>query len=159
MTTTTTSSQAFTESQWRAVHRILDSMDRAAQRTEKLYSRVRKHARKSYRGPLTIFIPHEEHDTPPANGQDGCCPAWSYSLSQGGVGLIALECVSVPEFWVGVQLPNNTMRWMNGRIVRRRRIPEEDFFDYGVSFAAKATETGPEGDEVRETSSDVAHSV
>lgn len=112
-------------------------MDRAAVRTESQYARARKHTRKSYRGPLSIFVPRLAKDLPPEKGNEGCIPAWSYSLSQGGVGLIMLEKIFVTDIWIGVHLPNQDIRWMFGQIVRRRPIPEEDFLDYGITFLQK----------------------
>ncbi len=127
----------FSERHIRAIQRILDQMDRTAQRTDPHYSRVRKFERKSYRGPLSLYLPRGEDDTPPADGDDRCHAAWSYSLSQGGVGLIALAETDKTEAWVGVHLPNHTIRWMFGRIVRQRPVPEEEFFDYGICFTPK----------------------
>ena len=131
---TTKSAPAFSEREQRDIQRILDRMDRVSNRTEQHYSRMRKHDRKPYRGPLTLFLPTEFRMAPPANGDERCLPAWSYSLSQGGVGLIMLEELTWNEVWVGVYLPNQSLRWMYGRIVRRRPVPEEAFFDYGISF-------------------------
>jgi len=120
-------------------------MDRAASRMALQYARVRKYERKVYRGPLSLFVPRNNHDSPPENGITGCSPGWSYSLSQGGVGLITQERIDSVDVWIGVHLPNQTIRWKLGRIVRRRPIPEEEFFEYGVSFVPEsvaATDNG-----------------
>lgn len=136
MTTATATANVptFSEREQRDIARILDRMDRVSNRTEQHYSRMRKHDRKPYRGPLSVFLPTEFHMSPPANGDERCLPAWSYSLSQGGVGMIMLEELTWNELWIGVHLPNHSLRWMYGRIVRRRQVPEEAFFDYGISF-------------------------
>lgn len=137
MTISATATPVFADRHIRAIQRILDQMERTAQRTGSQYARIRKHERKAYHGPLTVYLPYGVHDEPPRTTEMGCLPAWSYSLSQGGVGLVMLEELVQNEVWVGVQLPNNSVRWMFGHIVRHRPIPEEEFFDYGISFTQK----------------------
>lgn len=141
---TTILAPAFNEKQSRAIQRILDQMDRTAQRTDQLYSRQRTHERKPYRGPVTLFFPRVPRETPPENGNANCYPAWSYSLSQGGVGLITEENTTRTEVWVGVHLPNHALRWIFGNVVRLRHIPDEDFVDYGIRFTPKAVEPNSE---------------
>lgn len=109
-------------------------MDRTATRTNSQFARIRKHERKAYRGLISVFVPRTINEQPPDEANASCTPAWSYSLSQGGVGMVSLERIELAEIWVGVHLPNASIRWMFGRVVRRRPIPETEFFDYGVSF-------------------------
>lgn len=137
MTMNATETPTFSERHIRAIQRILDQMERTAQRTGQHYARVRKHERKAYHGLLSVYIPYGSDDAPPQTADASCHPAWSYSLSQGGVGLIMLEEIPQNEVWVGVHLPNNSLRWMFGRIVRRRPVPEEEFIDYGICFTQK----------------------
>lgn len=125
----------YSERQNRALQRILDQMDRCNTRTEQHYSRLRKFERRPYRGPVSVFLPSPEQLDPPLNGH-GCFTAWSYSLSQGGMGFVTPNQVDDHTVVVGVHLPNGTIRWFRGDIVRRREIPGEEFFDYGVAFQA-----------------------
>ncbi len=111
-------------------------MDRAATRTETQYARSRQHERKPYRGPISLFVPQTEDAVPPADGA-GCPMGWAYSLSQGGMGFISLEAFPGAELLVGIHLPNGTIRWMRGRTVRTREIPEEQFIDHGVAFGTQ----------------------
>ena len=131
----------FNDRQLRAAHRILDQLDRAANRIDVQYSRVRKHDRKGYRGMLSIFVPRTGSDRPPEQLNEQCFPGVSYSLSQGGVGFIMLDNIEMAEVWVGVHLPNQAIRWMLGRVVRRRAIPEEEFLEYGVAFISNSART------------------
>ena len=131
----TTHAEPFTERQCRAIQRILDQMDRAATRTETQYSRARQHERKPYRGPISIFVPPTNDAVPPLDGA-GCPVGWAYSLSQGGMGFIALEVFPAEEIYVGIHLANGAIRWMRGRTVRTRVIPEEQFIDHGIAFGA-----------------------
>lgn len=131
----------FTDRQLRAAHRILDQLDRAANRIDVQYSRVRKHDRKGYRGMLSIFAPRVSSVHPPQQLNEQCFPGMSYSLSQGGVGFIMLDYIDMADVWVGVHLPDQAIRWMRGRVVRRRAIPEEEFLEYGVAFISNSART------------------
>lgn len=134
----TTLAEPFTERQCRAIQRILDQMDRAATRTESQYSRARQHERKPYRGPISIYVPQTNNAAPPNDGA-GCPMGWAYSLSQGGMGFISLEIFEAEEIYVGIHLANGAIRWMRGRTVRTRAIPEEQFIDHGVAFGSAPT--------------------
>ena len=92
-----------------------------------------------YHGPLSLFLA-EGGQMPPADGA-GCSVGWSYSLSQGGIGFISQESFDSPALWVGVHLPDGTVRWLLGKIVRRRDIPDETYLDYGVAFSTPETVT------------------
>jgi hypothetical protein len=129
----------YTERQHRALQRILDQVERCNARTEQHYARVRKFERRPYRGAVTVFLPTPDQLDPPLNGQ-GTFTAWSYSLSQGGMGFVSLQALDERSIVVGVHLPGGQTRWFRGEIVRKRQIPGEEFFDYGVQFfVAQAT--------------------
>lgn len=131
----------FSERQQRTLQRILDQMERTNARTEQHYSRVRKFERKPYRGTVMVFLPTPEQSEPPFNSH-GTFTACSYSLSQGGVGFITPNYLAEQTIVVGVQLPNGRIRWFRGDVVRRREIPGEEFYDYGVAFHAAKTAVG-----------------
>jgi hypothetical protein len=141
MSTITTPS--FSERHCRAIERILETMERTAPRADKQYSGVRKHTRKSYAGPLSVYFPTAIKPFPPTSGNDGCVAAWAYNLSQGGVGMIMLEQIPGPQVWVGVHQPNRPIRWLIGEVTRCRIIPEEEFFDCGVRFIPMSGEEHP----------------
>lgn len=61
---------------------------------------------------------------------------WAYNLSSGGIGFVAPKTLAEGSVAVGLKIPDGNLRWMTGRIVRVRRIPQGDFFDYGVGFEA-----------------------
>jgi hypothetical protein len=125
----------YSERQNRALQRILDQMDRCNTRTEQHYARLRRFERRPYRGPVTVFLPSPEQPDPPPSGR-GCFTAWSYSLSQGGMGFVTPNEIDDPTVVVGVHLPDGAVRWFRGDVVRRREIPGEGFYDYGVAFHA-----------------------
>ncbi len=131
------SDNTLTDRDQRALERILDGFQKVLSRADTQFSRVRKHGRKPFRGIVSIFCSEIGNRTPPQDHQE--LPiGWTYSLSQGGVGLVSLEAAEFDDVSIGLHLPGGKIRWIPGRIVRRRKIPEERFFDYGVAFG-----TGP----------------
>jgi hypothetical protein len=131
--------EAYNERQQRAVGRLLDLLERSTLRTDQHYSRVRRHERKTFRGVLSLFVPTPEI-TDPEQPEAEICTVWSYSLSQGGVGFIAPQQLAAEEVSIGIHLPAGRTRWLRGRVVRCREIPDEQFFDYGVAFHAAHSE-------------------
>lgn len=125
----------YTERQLRSAQRILEQITRSNLRTQSYYARLRKSERKPYLGCISIFLPTPQQSDPPPGGP-GTFTAWSYSLSQGGVGFITPNQIEDRTIVVGIHLPNGTTRWLRGDIVRMRQIPGEAFFDYGVAFHA-----------------------
>ncbi len=115
----------------RQAEKVLDLLERVQQRTVQVYSRSREHERKSVRLFVQIFVPAED-GSEPTEGSSGM-PAWSYDVSQSGIGFIS--CDPMPESFIYVGLTmGNKLTWRKGKIVRRREVPESTFIDYGVTF-------------------------
>lgn len=55
------------------------------------------------------------------------------------MGFISLEAFPGEVIYVGIHLANGAIRWMRGRTVRTREIPEEQFIDHGVAFGTQPT--------------------
>lgn len=112
-------------------------------RAEARYGVQRRHDRRPFQGPVQICQPTESFPAPSA-AHPTMLTVWAYNLSSGGIGFVAPKTLAENAVAVGLKLPDGNVRWMAGRIVRVRRIPQEDFFDYGVVFeaatAAAATE-------------------
>lgn len=125
----------YTERQVRSAQRILEQITRSNLRTQSYYARLRKSERRPYLGCISIFLPTPQQSDPPPAGP-GTFTAWSYSLSQGGVGFITPNQIDDQVIVVGIHLPDGSTRWLRGNIVRKRQIPGEAFFDYGVAFQA-----------------------
>lgn len=126
--------EGLTVQRLRAASRVIQQLDSSVQRTKILHSRARRGERKSFQAQISLFVPDHQSDLPPSSITPRCIPAWSYNLSQGGMGLIALDGTLAGEIWMGAPLPNGEIRWLKGTIVRRRPIPEEAFVDYGIRF-------------------------
>lgn len=123
----------FTERQNRTLKRIVEMLNAAEARTESMYKRARKHDRKEFQGRIYIFVPTAV-SAEPSEDCPTTLPAWAYNLSQGGVGFVAPNEIAQKSVAIGLKRPDGAIRWMTGRIVRSRPIPNEDFFDYGVAF-------------------------
>jgi hypothetical protein len=123
----------YTERQNRSLNRIVEMLAAAETRAGTAYKRTRKHPRKEFQGRILVCLP-----TPgcpePGEGHPTTFPAWAYNLSQGGVGFVAPMDILSPSIAIGLKQPDGSVRWMMGRIVRRRRILGENFIDYGVAF-------------------------
>jgi hypothetical protein len=130
---TIASLEQYSERQTRSLHRILERMSASEQRAETLYKRRRQHDRRQFQGVVLIYVPTPEAPEP-SEDHPATFRAWAYNVSQGGVGFVSPEPIPGEQLMVGLKLPNDKVRWMNGRLVRNRPIPDEDFIDYGVSF-------------------------
>lgn len=112
----------------------MDMLTSAEQRAEALFKRVRQHERKAFQGTVYVCLPTA--DAPePSEDHPSTFQAWAYNISQGGIGFVAPTEIPVDHVVIGLKLPNGQVRWIHGRIVRTRPIPEEEFIDYGVAFA------------------------
>lgn len=123
----------YSERQHRALQRILERMTISDQRAEPLYKRQRQFDRRQYQGVTLICLPTSECPEP-SEDHPTTFQAWTYNLSQGGMGFVSPAPIVDDQVSVGLKLPTGAVRWMTGRIVRSRQIPEEEFFDYGVAF-------------------------
>ncbi len=127
----------YTERENRSLKRILDKLSASENRTETQYKRVRKHDRKDFQGQILVCLVSPE-GPPPSEDHPTTFPAWAYNLSQGGIGFVALVPIVDLVVSIGLKRPDGLIRWMPGRVVRNRPIPEEDFIDYGVAFQIAA---------------------
>lgn len=125
--------EQYSERQTRSLQRILERMSASEQRAEMLYKRRRQHDRCHFQGVVLICLPTPEAPEP-SEDHPTTFRAWAYNISQGGVGFVSPEPILGEQLMIGLKLPHDKVRWMNGRLVRNRPIPDEDFIDYGVSF-------------------------
>lgn len=130
--------QQYSDQQRRSLQRIKEKMAASAQRAATRYQRIRQHPRQEFQGVVFVRLPVQEPSdaTPddPAEFQ-----VWAYDISQGGIAFVSPEVIPQESVVIGLKLPDGLVRWMPGRIVRTRPIPEEEFIDYGVAFQRSAT--------------------
>ncbi len=128
----------YSDRQSRALQRIKEKMTASAHRAVTQYGRVRKHERKEFQGMVLVRLASTE----PVETSPDDLPsfqAWAYDISQGGIAFVAPDIVPQELVEIGLKRPGGGVRWMPGRIVRSRPIPEEEFIDYGVAFRRTAT--------------------
>lgn len=130
---TPAASEMINERDLRALERILETLDKCEQRSEVQFARHRQHERKPYRAVVSLFEPSAACPFP-LEGTENLPYGYAYSLSQGGMGFLTLESFWGPQIAVGLHLPNGTVKWKIGRVVRQRPVPNERFTDYGVAF-------------------------
>jgi hypothetical protein len=113
---------------------VLTLLQRALDRNNVVYARMRKKERKPATGlPLLVCIVTPEDPVPSADHINSL-PAWSIDFSGGGAGFIMPQKLDVQVIHVGIPLANGRHRWMQSKTVRCREIPGEGFWEYGVVF-------------------------
>ncbi|GIX03205.1 MAG: hypothetical protein KatS3mg113_0211 [Planctomycetaceae bacterium] len=127
----------YNEHQRAAVQRILMLLERTQARADLQFSRRRSSERKPFHRPIWIFL-SENPDAQPTLEQlltgDQSFTAWAHSLSQGGLGFITPNSFEETQIHLGLPMPERVIRWYAADVVRKRSIPGEDFFEYGVAF-------------------------
>lgn len=125
----------YDERQQRAVARVVEKLSYSGNRTLKHYSQSRNHERKKFGALVDLEAP--------ASRPGECIRAvsvFAYDISRGGIGLIAPFEFKSEYVRIGMILPNDQRRWKYGRVVRRRAIPDELFWDYGIAFCRDESE-------------------
>jgi hypothetical protein len=130
----------YSERQRRAVERIVGTLSEADHRSEARYLRYRRHPRKQFSGPVLICLASELEEA--SEDHPTTFQAFSYNISQGGIGLLIPARIPAERVCVGLRLPNGELRWMDGRVTRVREIPEEEFLDCGIAFVRAARPVG-----------------
>lgn len=132
----------YSERQNRALQRIVELMVADENRAEARYRSHRRHDRLPFRGTVQVCQPTPAFPVP-SEAHPTAVFVWAYNLSSGGIGFVAPKMLAEGTVVIGLKLPDGKMRWMPGRIVRVRRIPQEEFFDYGVVFEQAASAPAP----------------
>lgn len=131
----------YTDRQNRSLKRIVESLTAAQTRTRSCYQHLRKYDRKDFQDQILVCLTTPSKPEP-SETHASTFPAWAYSLSQGGVGFVALTPISQGTVSIGIRSVAGSIRWLTGRIVRTRPIPEEEFIDYGVAFQSQRVTGG-----------------
>lgn len=126
----------YTERQNRSLKRIAESLTSAHSRTKSCYQHLRASDRKDFQNQILVCATSPSHPEP-SPAHPTTFPAWAYNLSQGGIGFVTLNEIFQTNVSIGIRTPEGGIRWLNGRVVRVRPIPEEDFIDYGVAFQSR----------------------
>ncbi len=129
------SADCYSDSEQRAVMRLLDSLDRIDRRTGVHFEKVRSHARQPYRGIVWLAMPDDVEVG--GNPQDHAVKVYARSLSRSGLAFVCPSYIPHRRVLCGLTLANGTTRWMEADVVRRRETREQGFWEYGVSFCKR----------------------
>jgi hypothetical protein len=133
----------YSDRQNRALPRIIEIMAAEESRAESRYKSRRRHHRRRFQGAVQVCQPTAAFPAP-SGTHPTVFAAWAYNLSATGIGFVAPLPLADKSVAIGLRLPDGNVRWMPGRIVRSRQVPQEEFFDYGVEFDGPKTEQATE---------------
>lgn len=121
----------YNESQQRSAQRALDKLDKLDGRLDSHFSGKRRHARRPFRGKATVRYP-SAGDAPPTE-----FTVWTRSISESGLSFICPH--QIPEEWVlvGLEPTPGQKVWFAADIRRQKAVPEESFWELGVSFRGR----------------------
>lgn len=122
----------------RSALRVLDALDRGEARLEDVYNKQRTHARKAFRGLVTVSLSCDAEGQPIP---EHTFRAWARNVSQSGVSFVDLRPIKDPQILVGLGQPES-LTWFQGEVVRARRVQDE-FWEYGVKFVARMQPAAP----------------
>ncbi|MFN0199018.1 MAG: PilZ domain-containing protein [Planctomycetaceae bacterium] len=119
----------------RKAMRVIDSLDRWAERLEGHHNQRRSFPRTSVRTQISIYIPNgrafagEGHDS--ASFQ-----AWTRNISSNGVSFVYPQFVKLSKFIVSLDSSKGPL-FFNAEIVRIREV-HEDHWEYGARLLGRA---------------------
>ena len=93
----------------------------------------RRHERRHYRATAVLL--------PIGGSLPEARVVWTRSLSEGGMSVVATERVAVDRVTLGLRA-GTQFRWMTAQVVRRRELPEQGFWEYGLKFTGRAEVPG-----------------
>lgn len=118
--------------QVRSADRVLDTLQGLDVRTASQYGRERRFRRQSVKCTLEVHLLARCN-----GGRAESFRAWSVDVSQNGLGFIAPEEIDCKEVCVGVPGAAGRVSWFLAQMVRKRQVPEERFWVYGILFLAR----------------------
>ncbi|QDT63185.1 PilZ domain-containing protein [Calycomorphotria hydatis] len=123
----------YSEKQQRSAQRTLEMLDRMDSRMEEHYATIRKHHRREFRGQAILCLPPTEDNPLPVKAR-----VWTRSISESGLSFICPAHITDDKIIIGLDLPNGKVSWLHAEIRRRKEIPNEQFWEYGVAFRGRA---------------------
>ncbi len=124
------------EREEKLAERVLDMLDRWADRLNGHQDQKREFPRKRFRARVTVYIPE-------TSGMAGECAestsfqVWSRNLSQGGMSFVYRGHIKAEKIVVCLDPDKGGTHWYQGVLVRKRLV-HNDFWEYGVRFTGTA---------------------
>jgi len=120
----------YTEKQNKAVHRIIESLEKGEDRLGDHYKASRAHSRSRCHSVVEITV-----ET--LGGEKITFNAYMGDVSPTGMSFIFPSELPSPDIIVGIPLGNSDKTMFRGEIVRMKEFPGEDFIEYGVKFVGR----------------------
>ncbi|QDT39916.1 PilZ domain-containing protein [Stratiformator vulcanicus] len=124
-----TSVTEFNDKQLRASQRVLDTLDRLDARTDDHYATKRQYERRTFRGQATLLMSTFGDDDVRRQVK-----VWTRSISASGLSFICPGIINGDKVVIGLDIPDKETAWFDAEIKRRRKVPDETFWEYGVAF-------------------------
>lgn len=132
------SADDYSEKQIRAAQRVLDSLDHLDKRMASVYTKLRNHGRRHFRKLVYVVVPDPIYPCPTQDSPN-FMKVWARSISQSGLSFICPLRIPVTMVMVGLPVQDGEISWFNAELVRCREFAGDGFWEYGVSFRARAT--------------------
>lgn len=113
--------------------------ERVLAKLHNLYARTSVHAGRRLRRHERKFVTCALEVHPVSNNAAVRSPfrVWSFDVSQSGFGFIAPGEIYDKQLCIGLLIPGGGTNWFLTDVVRKRQIPEEHFWEYGVVIVAR----------------------
>lgn len=125
-----------TRSEELAAERILTLLDKTEQRNSIQFSKQRDYERQTVRGTLILSLQSSVNHVCDIR-EEATLSARCWSISQSGASFLFTGNLTLTEIIVGLSVLEDEMTWFQSQIVRKRKIPNVDFWEYGVKFLRK----------------------
>lgn len=136
----------YTPAQLRAAERVLTMLHGINARAATRYGRSRRHRRQDVQCVLEV------HPLPKSrSAEEPPFRVFSYDVSQSGVGFIAPAEFRDDQICIGVPGTGDRRTWFLADVVRRRKVPEEMFWEYGAVFLARVDSPKPAAEQAQPT--------
>ena len=117
----------YTERQNKAVHRILESLEKREERLGEHYRAYRSHSRQNCHRVIEISIEA-------LGGEKVTFTVYMGDVSSSGMSFLFPYELPSPDIIIAIPLNDTDKTLFRGEIVRMKEIPDEEFFEYGVKF-------------------------
>ncbi len=117
----------YTERQNKAVHRILESLEKREERLGEHYQAYRVHSRQNCHRVIEISVEA-------LGGEKVTFTVYMGDVSPSGMSFLFPYELPSPDIIIAIPLNEKDKTLFRGEIVRMKEIPDEEFFEYGVKF-------------------------
>lgn len=125
-----------TDREEKIAERVLDMLDRWADRLNGHQDQKREFPRKRFRARVTVYIP-ETVGIAGESAEATNFQVWSRNLSQGGMSFIYHSHIKSDRIVVCLDPDKGGTHWYQGQLVRKRLV-HNDYWEYGVKFTGTA---------------------